>query len=207
MLSDTSLCHRVTFGENGLRSVLQCRWHLHQDLSLAVIKLHDMTKSKFKNEELILAYSSRGGPHSSEEGSQNRKLADRISSHRKTTVNWKFLRLYKLSGPTSSHDTLPQQALVPWEFHNLFKWCHQLGTRCSHAWAYGDIFFLQTIVADLWADKRMFRELKNLPQVSLVFRVKPLLSSLSVLLTVCLQKSLELGEGFQNWENALSVVY
>lgn len=68
MLSDTSLCHRVTFGENGLRSVLQCRWYLYQDLFLAVIKHHDITKNKFKNEELILAYSSRGGLHNGEEG-------------------------------------------------------------------------------------------------------------------------------------------
>lgn len=141
MLSDTSLCHRVTFGqENGLRSVLQCRWYLYQDLFLAVIKHHDITKSKFKDEELTLAYSSRRGPHNGEEGSQNRKLTDRISSHRKSTEwtgsSWGCIN----SGPTSSRNTLPQQALMPWEFHNLFKSCHQLGARCPYAWAYGDIF-------------------------------------------------------------------
>lgn len=37
--------------KNGLKRILQCRWYLCQDVSLAVRKHHDMTKSKFKNEE------------------------------------------------------------------------------------------------------------------------------------------------------------
>lgn len=67
-------------------------------------KTPDMTKSNLKNEELALAYSSRGGAHNGEEdiesGIQSRKPTDRISSHRKPFTG-SSMRLYKLLKPTS----------------------------------------------------------------------------------------------------------
>lgn len=115
----------------------------------------DMTKSSWKNEELALAYSSRGGAHNAEEdmesGIQSRKLAVRISSHRKPWT-WSRVRLYKLLKPTSLTwwskapcSKIPPSPQTPPTGSQILK--------CVSLWG---AFFIQIAIVVSLAGKRMW---------------------------------------------------